>query len=79
MTLTLDAATERRIQREIELGHYADVAEVVSHAVTLLVGQSGFTHARDGESKAPVDEVFGLWSGRHIDGLAYQEKLRAEW
>jgi hypothetical protein len=76
MTLTVDVATERRIQREIELGHYADV---VSHAVTLLVGQSGSTDAHDGETKVQVGEVFGLWSDRHIDGLAYQKKLRAQW
>ena len=36
MTLTLDAATEQRIQREIELGHYRDPAEVIARALDLL-------------------------------------------
>lgn len=30
----------------------------------------------------PVDAAFGLWANRHEtieDGLAYQERLRAEW
>jgi Arc/MetJ-type ribon-helix-helix transcriptional regulator len=80
MTLTLDEATEKRIQREIDLGHYADVSEVVAHAVTLLdVQQSGTAPAGHNATKAPLDEVFGIWADRHIDGLAYQETIRAEW
>ncbi|HKT62475.1 MAG TPA: hypothetical protein VJR91_02725 [Burkholderia sp.] len=27
----------------------------------------------------PADPVFGLWKARALDGLAYQEALRAEW
>nr|WP_175798369.1 hypothetical protein [Burkholderia anthina] len=27
----------------------------------------------------PADTVFGLWRNRALDGLAYQEALRAEW
>jgi predicted transcriptional regulator len=26
-----------------------------------------------------VDEAFGLWGDRAVDGLDYQEKLRSEW
>jgi metal-responsive CopG/Arc/MetJ family transcriptional regulator len=26
-----------------------------------------------------IDEAFGLWGNRKIDGLAYQKKLRSEW
>ncbi|WP_423381565.1 CopG family transcriptional regulator [Burkholderia sp. LMG 32019] len=26
-----------------------------------------------------ADDAFGLWKDRKIDGLAYQEELRAEW
>jgi Arc/MetJ-type ribon-helix-helix transcriptional regulator len=80
MTLTLDAATEKRIQQEIDLGHYSDVAEVVAHAVSLLAAQQPLAASRPHDpAMSPVDAVFGLWAGRHIDGLAYQEKLRAEW
>jgi len=80
MTLTLDAATEKRIQREIDLGHYADAAEVVAHALTLLTTQEQRHEAAPGDpASSPIDEVFGLWAERHIDGLAYQEKIRAEW
>jgi hypothetical protein len=80
MTLTLDAATEKRIQREIDLGRYADVSEVVAHAVALLDAQQPSTApAGHDATNSPIDEVFGIWADRHIDGVAYQETIRAEW
>jgi Arc/MetJ-type ribon-helix-helix transcriptional regulator len=36
MILTLDPATEQRIQREMERGHYREPAEVIAHALNLL-------------------------------------------
>jgi hypothetical protein len=24
-------------------------------------------------------EAFGIWSGHHVDGLDYQERIRGEW
>jgi len=27
----------------------------------------------------PEQSVFGLWKGKHPDGLQYQEELRSEW
>ena len=27
----------------------------------------------------PAETAFGLWGAETIDGLAYQEKVRAEW
>ncbi len=29
--------------------------------------------------KPSMDEAFGLWQNRKVDGLAYQENLRSEW
>jgi hypothetical protein len=35
---------------------------------------------RDDEAdKAAIMAVFGAWKDRGIDGLAYQQALRAEW
>ncbi|GAO36084.1 hypothetical protein SCT_1483 [Sulfuricella sp. T08] len=32
------------------------------------------------EKKKPgVAEAFGLWKGRKVDGLTYQEQARSEW
>lgn len=27
----------------------------------------------------PDDDVFGLWAGRGLDGLKYQEDMRSDW
>jgi Arc/MetJ-type ribon-helix-helix transcriptional regulator len=42
MNLTLDPATEQRIQREIDLGHYRDPTEVVARAVSLLEAEENW-------------------------------------
>jgi putative addiction module CopG family antidote len=39
MTVTLDPQLERRIQREMERGHYREPSEVISHALNLLDAQ----------------------------------------
>ena len=31
------------------------------------------------EHSSSEEEAFGLWQDEPIDGLAYQEKMRAEW
>jgi Arc/MetJ-type ribon-helix-helix transcriptional regulator len=36
MAVTLDPATEQRIQRKIEQGHFRDSAEVIARALDLL-------------------------------------------
>lgn len=45
-------------------------AEAIRRAVAATVGQ----HAAVGREAA-----FGLWRDQPIDGLAWQERLRAEW
>lgn len=27
----------------------------------------------------PADEAFGIWKGKPVDGMKYQESLRKEW
>jgi metal-responsive CopG/Arc/MetJ family transcriptional regulator len=45
-------------------------AALIRHAVDDVLAK----HRQENQSDA-----FGLWGDRTIDGLAYQEKLRAEW
>lgn len=45
-------------------------ADVVSAAVQSYVEQ---------RTPGGTDPAFGLWRERAVDGLAYQDKLRAEW
>ena len=42
MNLILDPATEQRIQREIDLGHYREAAEVIARAVALLEAEQNW-------------------------------------
>ena len=51
MTLTLDAQTEQRIQREIDLGHYREPIEVINRALDLLQAQEAWSD----EEKAQLD------------------------
>ena len=47
-------------------------AEAVRRAVANLLED-------EAQVRAAVDAAFGLWSDRSLDGLAEQERLRAEW
>lgn len=44
-------------------------AEVIRQAIAIYI---------DANLPGTVD-AFGLWKGRTVEGLAYQEKMRAEW
>ncbi len=80
MTLSLDPTTEKRIQREIDLGHFADAAEVVAHAVARLVGESYDKPPITPEQRrAALDQSAGAWAGCNGDGLEYQLRMRDEW
>ena len=44
-------------------------AEVIRQAIASYI-----------EKKKPATvDAFGLWKGRKVDGLAYQEQVRSEW
>lgn len=46
-------------------------ASAIREAVKLYLVQNS--------NKDWIDDAFGLWSDRKIDGLEYQRKVRAEW
>jgi len=45
-------------------------AEFVRRAISLYLAP----HRAD-----PAVEAFGIWRGRPVDGLEYQERMRGEW
>nr|WP_285847349.1 ribbon-helix-helix protein, CopG family [Cupriavidus pauculus] len=45
-------------------------AAVIRDAIEAYISQ---------HKRAMGSDVFGLWKGKQIDGLAYQQKLRSEW
>ncbi len=44
-------------------------AELIRQAVAGFLAQN----------RAGVDESFGLWKGRGVDGVEYEKRLRDEW
>jgi hypothetical protein len=66
-------------------------AEAIKQAVTEFITQlvteiEIITQRSDSQPQAHIDELgpsldaaFGLWKTRPLDGLAEQERLRAEW
>ena len=47
----------------------------VSRAELIRQAVSGFL----AQNKAGLEDSFGLWKRRGVDGVEYQEKLRSEW
>ena len=45
-------------------------AQLVRHAI------SDYLKAQKQDT---LDEIFGMWKDRNIDGLEYQEQMRREW
>lgn len=47
----------------------------VSRSELIRQAVSGFLE----ENKAGLRDSFGLWKGKRVDGVRYQQKLRGEW
>jgi len=47
MTLILDTDTEQRLQQELARGHYEGPAELIAHALDLIVAERTGGHAVD--------------------------------
>jgi len=44
-------------------------AEIIRQAISAYIEQN----------KPSAIDAFGIWKNKKVDGLAYQEKMRAEW
>jgi Arc/MetJ-type ribon-helix-helix transcriptional regulator len=58
MSLTLDSATEERVQRELACGSYSEPAEVISRALDLLEADRADTDTRRAALLARIEESF---------------------
>ena len=58
MDLHLDAQSEQRIQREIDLGHYREPSEVIAHALTLLEAQEDWLQRNKEAINERLEESF---------------------
>lgn len=59
MTLTLDAATERLLQRELARGRFADANELIAHALLLV----------EAEQNTPAPAEMEDWLLRNKDAI----------
>jgi hypothetical protein len=60
---------------ELERLNVLSRARKVSRAELIRQAVAGFL----AQNKAGLEVSFGLWKGRKVDGVEYQERLRGEW
>lgn len=58
MTLTLDAATEQRLQRELATGHFSGPSELIAHALDLMVAEREELAVRRAQIVARLEESY---------------------
>lgn len=60
---------------ELERLNVLSRARKVSRAELIRQAVAGFLE----HNKAGLEDSFGIWKKRGVDGVEYQEKLRGEW
>jgi Arc/MetJ-type ribon-helix-helix transcriptional regulator len=86
MTITLDAATEARIQREIDRGAFRDPAQVIAHALDLLETEIPAAGDWLGQNREDIQGIVAEGDASHARGETYSpeesqailERRRAE-
>ena len=58
MNISVDEASEQRIRREIELGHFKNPEEVIAHALELLDGQETWLHENQDWIRLQIERSF---------------------
>jgi Arc/MetJ-type ribon-helix-helix transcriptional regulator len=83
MNLALDAATEQRIQLELDRGHYSEPSDVIAHALNLLHAEQEWLetnkvalNARLEESVAQIERGEGIPGDRILEVLAERRNSR---
>jgi metal-responsive CopG/Arc/MetJ family transcriptional regulator len=62
-------------EKELEELNTLSRSRNLSRAELIRQAVSGFL----AQNKAGLENSFGLWKTRDVDGVEYQEKLRREW
>jgi putative addiction module CopG family antidote len=63
---------EQLLNDQLATGRFQNASDVVAAALRLL-------DERNRTVDVATDIAFGLWKGRVLDGLSYEQRLRAEW
>ncbi|WP_428426804.1 ribbon-helix-helix protein, CopG family [Pararhizobium sp.] len=69
---TLIDITELQVQALEEIAS----KEKLSRAAVIRAAIDDYVQRR---RQVEIDDAFGLWGKRGMDGLSYQEKVRSEW
>jgi Arc/MetJ-type ribon-helix-helix transcriptional regulator len=82
MALTLDPATEQRIQQELERGLYSDPAELINHALDALQNFRNPDQTWTDEDRAALDQqldeaIAQIQRGEGIPGDQVRDVLAA--
>lgn len=79
MNISIDEASEQRIKREIELGHFSDPAEVVARALELLEAQEAWLHDNQELIRFKIERSFAqIEQGEGIPGDEARRILEAK-
>jgi hypothetical protein len=62
-------------ESELEQLNVISRARKISRAELIRQAVSGYL----AQNKAGLEDSFGLWKKKDVDGVAYQERLRSEW
>ena len=83
MAITLDPATEQRIQRELDRGHYSSPAEVIAQALDLLEAEQEWLeisksalNQRLEQSMAQIDRGEGIPGDQLLKVLAERRQAQ---
>jgi antitoxin ParD1/3/4 len=83
MSITLDPATEQRIQRELDRGHYSSPAEVIAQALDLLEAEQEWLeisksalNQRLEQSMAQIDRGEGIPGDQLLKVLAERRQAQ---
>jgi len=83
MAITLDPATEQRIQRELDRGHYSSPSEVIAQALDLLEAEQEWLeisksalNQRLEQSMAQIDRGEGIPGDQLLQVLAERRQAQ---
>ena len=62
-------------EEELEQLNLLSKARRVSRAALIRQAVSGYLE----QNKTGLEDSFGLWKKKSVDGVKYQERLRGEW
>ncbi|HZD50963.1 MAG TPA: hypothetical protein VE178_19625 [Silvibacterium sp.] len=78
MNVSIDEASEQRIRREIELGHFTNPEEVIAHALELLDAQETWLRENQDQIRLKIERSFSqIERGEGVSGEEARRILAA--